>query len=58
MEKNKNNLISNLDKKRNIELQIQKNKNYYDLIEKKLFTKDIFLKEMKKFNEVIKLIEK
>ena len=57
MEK-KSNLKSNLDKLRKIELQIQKNKKNYDLIEKKLYTKDFFLKEMKKFNEVFKLIEK
>jgi hypothetical protein len=57
MEK-KSNLKSNLDKLRKIELQIQKNKKNYDLIEKKLYTKDVFLKEMKKFNEVFKLIEK
>jgi hypothetical protein len=57
MEK-KSNLKSNLEKLKKIELQIQKNKKNYDLIEKKLFTKDVFLKEMKKFNEVFKLIEK
>jgi hypothetical protein len=57
MEK-KSNLKSNLDKLRKIELQIQKNKKNYDLIEKKLYTKDVFLKEMEKFTEVFKLIEK
>jgi hypothetical protein len=57
MEK-KSNLKSNLEKLKKIELQIQKNKKNYDLIEKKLYTKDVFLKEMKKFNEVFKLIEK
>ena len=57
MEK-KSNLKSNLEKLKTIELQIQKNKKNYDLIEKKLYTKDVFLKEMKKFNEVFKLIEK
>jgi hypothetical protein len=57
MEK-KSNLKSNLEKLKKIELQIQKNKKNYDLIEKKLYTKDVFLKEMEKFTEVFKLIEK
>ena len=57
MEK-KSNLLSNLEKKKIIESQIKKNKKKYDLIEKKLYTKDVFLKEMEKFTEVFKLIEK